>query len=78
MFKKAGGGCCDCGDPEAWSEEGFCTKHTGKVKEVEIPPEESKFSRQLLLELFYLFSYYKISDTSEAKKFEMGFINLLA
>lgn len=22
-----GGGCCDCGDPEAWKEEGFCKHH---------------------------------------------------
>ncbi|CEG46056.1 hypothetical protein F441_08560 [Plasmopara halstedii] len=23
------GGCCDCGDTEAWSPEGFCTHHKG-------------------------------------------------
>eukprot|EP01105_Mastigella_eilhardi_P027656 TRINITY_DN865_c1_g7_i2.p1 TRINITY_DN865_c1_g7~~TRINITY_DN865_c1_g7_i2.p1 ORF type:complete len:1180 (-),score=289.37 TRINITY_DN865_c1_g7_i2:334-3489(-) len=23
------GGCCDCGDPSAWSRAGFCNKHTG-------------------------------------------------
>ncbi|TMW57161.1 hypothetical protein Poli38472_003086 [Pythium oligandrum] len=23
------GGCCDCGDPEAWAPEGFCTHHRG-------------------------------------------------
>lgn len=21
------GGCCDCGDTEAWAAEGFCTSH---------------------------------------------------
>lgn len=21
------GGCCDCGDTEAWAPEGFCTSH---------------------------------------------------
>lgn len=21
------GGCCDCGDTEAWAPEGFCTRH---------------------------------------------------
>lgn len=26
---KSGGGMCDCGDPEAWAKEGFCTKHQG-------------------------------------------------
>eukprot|EP01125_Pyxidicula_operculata_P007468 TRINITY_DN2540_c0_g1_i3.p1 TRINITY_DN2540_c0_g1~~TRINITY_DN2540_c0_g1_i3.p1 ORF type:complete len:1644 (+),score=354.57 TRINITY_DN2540_c0_g1_i3:84-5015(+) len=25
----SGGGCCDCGDPEAWSPEGFCKTHRG-------------------------------------------------
>ncbi len=25
----AGGGMCDCGDPQAWKKEGFCTKHAG-------------------------------------------------
>ena len=30
FIKKSGcGGCCDCGDPEAWSEKGFCKTHSG-------------------------------------------------
>ena len=28
MFS-SGGGCCDCGDVEAWRREGFCKKHPG-------------------------------------------------
>ena len=28
MFS-SGGGCCDCGDVEAWRREGFCCKHPG-------------------------------------------------
>ena len=31
----AGGGCCDCGDPESWAVEGFCKYHKG-------PSETSK------------------------------------
>ena len=23
------GGCCDCGDPDAWNEDGFCSDHKG-------------------------------------------------
>ena len=23
------GGCCDCGDPDAWDEHGFCSDHKG-------------------------------------------------
>lgn len=26
---RSGGGVCDCGDPEAWSVAGFCSKHAG-------------------------------------------------
>ena len=42
----AGGGCCDCGDPESWDPKGFCTYHKGPNetskllkldKDVEIP-----------------------------------------
>ena len=27
------GGCCDCGDPDAWKRSGFCEKHPGPLKE---------------------------------------------
>lgn len=30
---KVSGGCCDCGDPEAWSEKGFCDVHSGHTDE---------------------------------------------
>ena len=42
MIKKAFGGCCDCGDHEAWKKEGFCNKHTGETVDVEIDPKESQ------------------------------------
>ena len=29
MFS-SGGGCCDCGDIEAWRCAGFCTRHRGQ------------------------------------------------
>lgn len=28
-------GCCDCGDPDAWAESGFCTDHQGFGASVE-------------------------------------------
>ncbi|RHY09332.1 hypothetical protein DYB36_001865 [Aphanomyces astaci] len=28
--RTSAGGCCDCGDPEAWAKTGFCTKHPGR------------------------------------------------
>ena len=27
MFASGGGGCCDCGDPEAWTEHVYCNIH---------------------------------------------------
>ena len=29
QLKRNVGGCCDCGDPEAWDEKGFCSEHKG-------------------------------------------------
>lgn len=36
MAKKAGGGCCDCGDAEAWKPSGFCKNHTGEFVEFDV------------------------------------------
>ena len=30
QLKRNVGGCCDCGDPEAWDEKGFCSDHKGQ------------------------------------------------
>lgn len=40
-FHRAGGdsGCCDCGDPEAWSKQGNCTDH--QPKNADHDPSES-------------------------------------
>jgi hypothetical protein len=27
MYHSESGGCCDCGDKDAWKEEGFCKIH---------------------------------------------------
>ena len=29
QLKRNIGGCCDCGDPEAWDENNFCSDHKG-------------------------------------------------
>ena len=29
QLKRNVGGCCDCGDPEAWDPEHFCSDHKG-------------------------------------------------
>lgn len=54
IFKGASG-CCDCGDKEAWSVQGFCARHSGEVKEVEISKEKlDKF----VMTWGYLFYWY--------------------
>lgn len=30
QLKRNVGGCCDCGDPEAWDENHFCVDHKGQ------------------------------------------------
>ena len=30
QLKRDVGGCCDCGDPEAWDENHFCSDHKGQ------------------------------------------------
>ncbi|BBN00658.1 hypothetical protein MPTK1_2g00960 [Marchantia polymorpha subsp. ruderalis] len=39
MYHSDSGGCCDCGDPAAWKEEGFCSVHRSSSlhKELTIP-----------------------------------------
>lgn len=34
-LKRNVSGCCDCGDPDAWAEEGFCSKHKGYVASID-------------------------------------------
>lgn len=33
FYHSQAGGCCDCGDPDAWEPKGFCTKHGHKVSD---------------------------------------------
>ncbi|CAN0502752.1 unnamed protein product, partial [Discosporangium mesarthrocarpum] len=40
------GGCCDCGDEEAWAQEGCCSRHRRKTsrgggERKDIDPAES-------------------------------------
>lgn len=34
---RTGGGCCDCGDVQAWKSNGFCSRHRGACGEDEDP-----------------------------------------
>ena len=42
IANNAGGGCCDCGDKEAWAEKGFCKNHSGECKDFEIQESVQK------------------------------------
>ena len=35
-LKRNVSGCCDCGDPDAWREEGFCSDHKGYAASSEV------------------------------------------
>ena len=37
MLKRNSRGCCDCGDPEAWDQEHFCSDHKGQH---DVDPEQ--------------------------------------
>jgi E3 ubiquitin-protein ligase UBR1 len=39
-LKRNVSGCCDCGDPDAWNEKGFCTKHKGYSASSEVLLEQ--------------------------------------
>lgn len=34
---RTGGGCCDCGDVQAWKSSGFCSRHNGASSETDDP-----------------------------------------
>jgi hypothetical protein len=48
---------CDCGDPEAWKEQGNCSKHGGFLKEDDILDCQTKRS---IVREFKRFMYYAI------------------
>ena len=54
---KAGGGCCDCGDEDAWKPSGFCKKHSGNSTEMDLatilPNNVIKSSLRVIERLLY-------------------------
>ena len=66
MSTSGGGGYCDCGDPEAWKTEPFCSIHRPEAKEV----DESKVNRLQLFILFVIFikvSFFYIYNCKNPK-----------
>ena len=46
FFRTSAGGCCDCGDVQAWKSEGFCTKHRHSGSSSPTP-EETAIAEQV-------------------------------
>lgn len=50
FYHSQAGGCCDCGDPDAWDPRGFCSKH-GNVAEnplEHLPPNTREVGARVL------------------------------
>ena len=41
-YQRSAGGCCDCGDPGAWKESGFCCDHKGPPESFQLPMPEQE------------------------------------
>ncbi|OII74371.1 uncharacterized protein cubi_01215 [Cryptosporidium ubiquitum] len=46
IYKSDYGGCCDCGDEQAWSKEGFCRKHN--IKDIQSSNSNANLNSDLL------------------------------
>ena len=56
MSTSGGGGYCDCGDPEAWKTEPFCSIHRPENKDL----DESKVNFEQLV-LYSKLPVYKMT-----------------
>ena len=71
---RAGGGCCDCGDSQAWNTNGFCSKHSAKeidIKQV-LPEKVIESGRTVLRRTLLWFvknAQQSIYNKEEAPKF---------
>ena len=54
FHKAAPGGCCDCGDEEAWDPKGFCSDHgkNGAAASKELPTEVGSQARVMFKAMF--------------------------
>ncbi len=49
FYHSAAGGCCDCGDPDAWDPNGFCAKHGKKHHDpMSFIPTEMKINTEIM------------------------------
>jgi hypothetical protein len=48
------GGCCDCGDPEAWNPKGFCSKHGYReTAEQRLPQAVEAIARAVIPHVYF-------------------------
>lgn len=70
FYHSQAGGCCDCGDPEAWSPEGFCKRHGNKSENPLVTlPETIKRGGGVVLET--VAQFIEFYATSHAETFEV-------
>lgn len=53
------GGCCDCGDVQAWRKSGFCKKHAGAHPEEDDPSRDiDKITKQRIRDISQAVTWY--------------------
>ncbi|KAG0562955.1 hypothetical protein KC19_9G186000 [Ceratodon purpureus] len=58
MYHSESGGCCDCGDPEAWQENGFCSAHRSVDRQEPcVPLELERPTRESVSNVLYMLSF---------------------
>eukprot|EP01083_Nonionella_stella_P096740 272024_1 len=65
VYRSSLGGCCDCGDENAWKAHGFCSNHNGKM-DLALPEEYQMITKLVFSALIgILVSSLESSDTCE-------------
>ncbi|KAK3255956.1 hypothetical protein CYMTET_34888 [Cymbomonas tetramitiformis] len=61
------GGCCDCGDPTAWKEEGFCKMHGSSASQSRLPAAVEQIAPLVLRALcgFWCTSLVRVEAAEE-------------
>lgn len=76
MGTSQGGGCCDCGDVEAWKKAPFCSVHLAGTKEegaTRSLPEDLKKRTEVVFESLLWYAFHLLS-TEESSLLRIGSI----
>lgn len=74
MGTSRGGGCCDCGDPEAWKQAPFCTIHIAGISEEEQNkslPEDMKERARIVFKAVLWYSY-RLLNSEQISDIRLG------